>query len=352
MGIDSSTNTDVDATPLADIDPLEAVKEADEDRVHDAIAATTLPPRVRDLIADYEELVGFRDRVLWEWIHVSIQHIRLSCVPAVHNDTVVTAKMLGMLYLCTLDDIADQIGDARVLAAAAHIHSPHMDATALDQLVDDQAAANQIDLLQRTWSTLEDVVADAPRTDEFWPLLPFDMDAVLMSMKYSRVVNDHPAALNLVEGLGYGGHNFGYYMLADIDLMYSPEFDRRDLSVLRRILWPVQHLHRLVNWAVTWEREIAEGDVSAGVFAAALNEELVTPAELQCVQMEDHDPDAVRTQIAAANLDQQLLKRWEATYLDTLDTALTADTSSVDLIAYMVGVLRVCQSCFVMGADK
>lgn len=343
-----------DPASVTGFDPLEALTAVDADRIKQTVAETSLPPLIRDLADDYDELAGFRDRFLWQWIYASVQPVRLSCVPAHHHDATATGKMLGMLYLCTLDDIADKAGNGRVLEAATRIHSPHVavDNAALTQLADDAAATDWIDYLQRVWSALEDHVADAPRRDEFMPLLRFDMDAIVMAMKHSRLVNAHPAMLNLAEGLGYGGHNFGYYMLADIDLMYAPEVDCRDLSTLRHIIWPVQHLHRIINWVATWERELHEQDVSAGVFALALDEELTTPGELTAVRTGDKAPDQIHDRLADADLDQRLLDRWDSIYRDAFDTARTAETHSVDLVDYMIGSLKVCQNCLSTGSEK
>lgn len=326
------------------LDEIDLTADAGYDQLLEPIADTDLPPRIESLIDTYNDLVGLRDPFIWRWIYASVQPIRLSCVPEEYHDTVTIPKTIGMIYVTAVDDIADQLEDAQLLEAVARIQSRHADASDLDHLVRDDEAAVHLEFVQHAWEALETEIRDAPRAEEFWPFLEFDIEQMLMSMKYSMLLSANLDMVNFAEGLGHHSHSCAHFMAADIDLMYSPEFDRADLSPLRSLLWEGQQLHRLLNWQVTWERELDEDDVTSGVYAVALNEDVIDVAELERVQRGEMDPEVIRDRIRDADIEHRLAKQWEQQYQTILDEARAADTESVDLVDYVDGVYRICQN--------
>lgn len=345
MGIDSSTNLDSDDDCTApSMSFPSTIKTENQERLLEQIANTEFPPQVESLLETYDELVGVRDPFIWRWIYTSIQPIRLSCVPADKQDTVTVPKMIAMIYVTVVDDIADQLGDAQLLEAVTRIHSRHTDVSDLDTFVRDSEAAAHLEFARRTWDMFETELRDAPRADEYWSLLEFDMERMHRSMKYSMLLTDHLEMANFTEGLGHHSHSCPHYMAADIDLMYSPEFDCVDLGPLRRLLWEGQQLHRLVNWAVTWERELDEDDVTSGVFALALTDGVVDTDDLARVQSGDADPETIRATIQDNNLEQRLIDRCEERYTDMLKKAREAEVQSVDLTDYVTGVRQICRN--------
>lgn len=316
----------------------------DRERVTERVAEATLPPRVATLTDLYDEHIGLRDPTLWRFFYASMEPVRLSCVPESHHQTVRELKTLGAIFVTVVDDIADRVGQPEHLRRARRITGHRADAAAPDLAAADDPAARHLAYAQRVWAEIERSLDAAPRREAFRPILDFDVETVIHAMKYEMLVAENPGLTNLAEGLGLGAHGFMHYLNADIDLLYSPAFERRDLGPLRRIVWEGQQLHRLLNWAITWKREVYEGDISAGVFALALRDGVLDPDDLRRLRDGVADPESLRECIEAQDFEQRLLARWNRQFEDALDAATAIETASVDLAEYVLGVRTVCQN--------
>jgi hypothetical protein len=118
----------------------------------------------------------------------------------------------------------------------------------------------------------------------------------------------------------------------DIDIMHSPKFDRDDLGPLRRFTRELQVLGKIGNWVSTWEREITEGDFSAGVLVKALEEELLSPSEL-----ENMEPSDVEAFVRRHELEQHWLDEWNARYMRLRE--LDRNIDSVDDVDLLDGIM-------------
>ncbi|MFC7135534.1 hypothetical protein ACFQRB_00735 [Halobaculum litoreum] len=162
----------------------------------------------------------------------------------------------------------------------------------------------------------------------------YDLRQALNAMEYSRVLNDHLAMANLGGATHYDAHNMVMFPYADVDVMYSPGFDAGDLGVVRELIWDLQRMARIGNWLTTWEREIGEGDYTAGVVVYALRNGIVTREQLEAATA-DGDPTAV-DRIEAHGVEDVFLAEWRHLHRKVRDRDLTAD--SVDLDAFAEGM--------------
>lgn len=346
MGIDSGTNPDSNGNPSTSFSPI--TQSVDEQQILEEIANTDLPPEVEAFVETYDELVGERDPFLWRWVYTSVQPVTLSRVPDEHEVTTATAKTLGVMFMVTLDDLAEQTHDTRLIREAAKIPLAHNPTSVADLNTDHNHIAFALDV----WDAFEDAIMDAPRATEFRPLFEFDMKQVTNGMVYSCLVNDRIEMANLAGGLAYDSHTVFHYVNADIDLMYAPEFNSADLGRVRHVLWGGQQLHRIINWVCTWQRELVKGDFTSGIFALALERGLVDADSLRRVRNGAADAAVIRNVIERSNLEQQLIDQWEQRYTATLKTAREAEAQSVDLVDYVIGVRQVCQHCLAAKGEK
>lgn len=323
-------------------EPVRTLTHRDHDQILSEIASTTLPSPLRSLANTYEQLVGERDDFIWKWVYTSVYPVTLSCVPPEYEEAAVTAKTMAAMFSGVLDDFAEQTDDTHLLREVSKLP---ISGTSVDEAVL-ESDSGHIQFVQRVWEQLEQELEQAPRADEFRSLFEFDMEQVTNGMIYSHHVNQRVEIANLTEGLAYDSHNVQHYPNLDIDLMYSPGFECTDLAVLRRLVWEGQQMHRISNWVCTWERELADGDFTSGVFALALEQGSVSPEELVSAEHSQHDQQTVRRQIAADGIEDQLVDRWTDTCLRGFDIAMEAEPQSVDLVAYLRGVVEVCVNCF------
>ncbi len=310
----------VDAGPSVD-DPMAAVE------------AVSLPPVVSEFADLYDEQVGDRDVFLWKWIHSLFPSFELSCVDSGEIETLRTEKTLLTIFVTVLDDLVECRGDEATFAEARLIP---FDAARV-RLDRDDVDGEVLGYLADLWIELEGRLREAPYYDDFSDLFQYDLRQTINSIAYGEMMAHNPAAANRTGYFRYASHNMCMFPYADVDLMHSPGFDENDLGALRATLWNVQELARIGNDITTWEREIAEGDYSAGIVALAIEQGVVAPDDLRG----DVDADRVVAAILDAGIEQTFAQNWVDQFKETLDAA--EDTATVDLVDLVVGMRTVFQ---------
>lgn len=299
-----------------------------------------LPEPVATLADDYEQHFEDRNRYLWQWIYSLFPEFTLSPVAAEHATEVRTQKTVLTMYVTVLDDLVENHDDRRTFEEARRLTQA---STPVDP---EQAAvdADQFAFIERLWDTFETSVAEAPRYGEFADIFEYDMQQTMNAMAYSGIVNETPAIANISGATHYDAHNMVMFPYADVDLMFSPEFEFTDFGMLRDCLWNLQEMARIGNWVTTWEREVREGDYSSGIVVRALQERITTPDELE------HSPNHAIEKIKARDIEQQFCDRWA----DRCRAARNReyDTTSVDLDALVDGMETVFEYHLASRGDK
>ena len=294
--------------------------------VLDRVDNVRLPEPVASLAERYDALFEERDRFLWRWIYSLFPAFTLSTVPEAHARHVRAQKTVLTMYVTVLDDLVEHHDDRRTFEEARQLCC---DPETVDRdrvnVTDEQFA-----LIEELWETFADGIGDAPRHDEFADVFDYDMRQTTNAMHYSAVVNRHPRIANLDGARRYDAHNMVMFPYADVDLMYSPSFSLADFGTLRDLLWDLQELARIGNWLTTWEREVREGDYTAGVVVLALEEGVVTPETLQ------HSPEEAVQAIQNGNVEARFRQRWRTKHADVRSREF--DTESVDLRGLVDGM--------------
>ncbi|WP_423999847.1 terpene synthase family protein [Haloarcula salina] len=298
------------------------------------IRTTSLPDRVEVLADEYERVCGERDRFLWQWIYSLFPEFTLSSVDPAHADHVRTQKTILTMYVTILDDIVENDGDRDTFEEARRLVQNPSAVDPRRAAVSDEYFA----FIERVWREFESGLADAPRVDEFADIFQYDMRQTLNAMDYSAVVNENPRIANLSGAERYGAHNMVMFPYADVDLMYSPDFVHSDFGTVRDLLWDLQEMARIGNWLTTWEREVKEGDYTAGIVVLALQEGLVSPSDLS--GSDDRKADIIE-KIKAEQFERRFRDRWADRYRAVRDREF--DTESVDLDALVRGMETVFQ---------
>ena len=186
-----------------------------------------------------------------------------------------------------------------------------------------------LEFTESIWHKIQSRVRSYPRYEEFQRLLAFDYRQLMNVMRYSFLINRQPALINLTEHNLYMPHNMHMMVSGTMDLMVSPDIDRRDLGPLREILWHAQEMGRIGNVVTTGEREIREGDLSSGVFAVGRAEGVLDLEDFR----REH-PQRLAGKIRAGDLESRFLERWsqlrgkilqKATEVHTVDVGRIVD---------------------------
>jgi len=292
-----------------------------------AVDDVDLPDEVDRLASAYERQFDDRSRFVWQWIYSLFPSFRLSSVADEHAAEVRTRKTVLTMYVTVLDDLVETHGDHGTFREACKLHEtghePEPDRADVD--------AETLAFVEEVWESFTDGLADAPRHDEFDDVFTYDLDQTMTAIEYSAVVSTNPQIANVTGARRYDTHNMVMFPYADVDLMYSPTFELGDFGALRDLIWDLQEMARIGNWITTWERELAEGDYSAGVVVTALQEGVVTPTELT-----EGDHDAVVARIRDHGIEERFRRRWERLYRSVRRSQ--TDTDSVDLDALVDGM--------------
>jgi hypothetical protein len=293
------------------------------------ICASELPEELVYWAGQYET-VGHRNTFLWKWVLEGIRLTALPCMDPRLRDSANVTKVMGVMLDVLLDDVADRSGEARYLERLLRI--PFADAPlGFEEFSAPQRAYAEV--AQRLWQAIASRVRSCPRYAQFEDVLRFDYAQLLNAMRYSHLINGRVGLLNLIEHDLYLPHNMHMMVSGTIDLMCSPDFDTDELGTLREALWHAQCMGRIGNLVTTWERELPDHDFSSGVYARALQLNV-----LQVRDLREPQPEAVRQAVASADCEAYFLRRWHRHREQILLRA--PRVRSVDLRALVAGLQR------------
>ena len=327
---------DTAATGLTDADGV-ADTGADEPMIDmERVRNESLPPVVTELIETYDDRLGYRDsRFLLKWLHVVFSFFTLSSVDEEYAEDCRTARTLASLFVMLVDDLGERHDDEVTLTEAAKLPFPNETPDRSVAGID----ADYMAVTEAVWDALEPRLRAAPRFDEIESLFYYDMRQVIHAIRYSALVNEHPEIANMSEVRALGAHNMMMLAYADIDVAFSPAFSRTELGELRSLLLELQQMARIGNWVTTWERELDEGDVSAGVFVSAVENGILSAAELSTAASDPSARETVRERLTEAHVEEALIEQWQQRC-----ARLRADPpsiESVDVEALIDGMERV-----------
>jgi hypothetical protein len=293
------------------------------------IRGMDLPEEVLEHVERYEAVAGDRDRFVWKWIYSLLPSFRLSSVPQERTGSVRILKTELTILITLLDDLAEKHGDTATFESVWRCIE-RREAGEIPDAADEAVVAFADDL----WSEIEAGVVDAPRHDEMREVFEYDLRQALNAMDYSRMLNDHLAMANLAGTEHYGPHNMVMFPYADIDIMYSPSFEFGDLGKVRELIWHLQKMARIGNWLTTWEREIREGDFTAGIVVHALQNRVISFEELEGSDARKREELVER--IKQRGIEDRFMSEWWRRHRAIREADYRAD--SVDLSAFVTGM--------------
>jgi len=273
----------------------------------DAVSETELSPEIRDIVQDDGEL-GDRELYLWKWLyHIFGEPLTLDTVPEEHFDTAHEAATLVAIYITLVDDAAEKLNDEATfweLAKAPYpTAEPNWDREDINR---DYARSTK-----RVWEALIERLESAPRFEEFIEPFLFNLRQANQGMDYARMSADYQSFMNPEETWYFETQAIGLYTFWGIDLMFSPSFDSDDYQAFRRVTYELQHMWRLGNWIITWEREVHECDYSAGIIVEALNKGVIDRSELAALDGGEIEAEQIIEQIRSAGLAEQFTWNWK-----------------------------------------
>ncbi len=289
-----------------------------------------IPENLRGWVDRYRR-VGKRDIYLWRWCLFAVDLMTLSSVGGDRHTAARDTKFLIGMFNCLIDDVADQWHNHRFVRSLLTLTrggTPTGETPAECQLAE---------FVTAVWNEIWSRAGRLPRFQEFEPLLAFDLRQLCTTVEHSDLTTQLPELVNRIEHDLYSSHGMMVTVAATVDLMASPEFDRRDLGGLRSVLWHAESMARIGNMVSTWEREIADGDFSSGVFMEA-----VWRGDIDLSDLRAENEERLVQSIIASDVEGDFLRRWETHR--TQVRLLGKDLMSIDIENYIGRLDRLLES--------
>jgi len=268
-----------------------------------AVSRIQVPAAYEPFIRLYEG-VGKRNTFLWRWVHQGLELTTLPTVSPELKEQVLLAKFLGVMFDVLLDDVADVRRDYVFLQQLIRI--PFAPSRVDRARVRPEDVA-YLDVTEHVWHSIVAATEVLPGYARLGDLWEFDYGQLLNCMRYAIITANDARRINSTEHDLYQPHNMHMMINGTIDLMASPGFDPAEIGRLREVLWNGQMMGRIGNMMTTWQREIADGDLTSGVFCRALDADAVTPEELIAP-----DKAAIERRIIDSGVERGLYQEWTA----------------------------------------
>jgi hypothetical protein len=274
--------------------------------------------------------VGKRNLYLWKWVRQGVEATTLSCIRQDLFDFTCDTKVLGVILDVLLDDIADRKGDPDLLEQLLAVPFD----TAPGRLSNVSSADRPYAAYTLgVWEEIKRRTRSLPCFAEYSTIWRYDYLQLFNGMRYSHMLNQDIALLNLAEHDLYSPHNMHIMVSSTVDLMCSPEFDRNELGRLRDAIWHAQFMGRIGNLVTTWERELGDCDYTSGVYARALSE-----GDLTLDMLRGGDTAAIAQAVRNGGHENFFLQRWNGLRQRLLE--LAPRMHSVDLHKLVRGYER------------
>lgn len=302
VAISASPRTTAVQTASSSLFPAAGLPSAEQIQAQIApVLNMTLSPRLEYWASRYAE-VGKRNVYLWKWCRQGVEITTLPCVMPEFHDEVCETRVLGIMLDVLLDDVADRKGNGELLEK---LLSLSFNGPAPDFSEFPQAERAYAEFTVEVWEEIKLRVSQFPCYQEYAKLLQFDYLQLFNVMRYSHLLNENISLLNMAEHDLYTPHNMHMIISGTLDLMCSPDFNRDELGLLRELLWHAQCMGRVGNLVTTWERELADGDYTSGVYASA-----VTSGDVTLEQLRNGDRERIREGVVKGGHESRFLTGW------------------------------------------
>jgi hypothetical protein len=323
-GASSELTRRKEAAPSAE---LPSKEEIEAEIAH--VLNKRLSPDLMKWVDGYAE-VGKRNLYLWKWVRQGVEVTTLSCVQPDLFDYACDTKVLGVVLDVLLDDIADRKGDPDLLEQLLAVPFDTTPGRLSNVSAADRPyAAYTLGI----WEEIKRRTRTLPCFAEYSTIWRYDYLQLFNGMRYSHMLNQNIALLNLAEHDLYSPHNMHIMVSSTVDLMCSPQFDRTELGRLRDAIWHAQFMGRIGNLVTTWERELGDRDYTSGVYARALSE-----GDLTLEMLRGDDTAAIANAVRKGGHEDFFLQRWHGLRLRLVE--LAPRVRSVDLHKLVRGYER------------
>lgn len=215
-----------------------------------------------ELISSYTRVSSARPEVLFrEFLPRGYRYTTLDSVPTSALEAAIFAKIhLGMM-ITLYDDLADHPGYRNPLLLE-QLYRLNVDQDVEPEVGLSDSELATFGLARHLFEQLTSILETFPSYRVLLPVLRFDIEQFYACNRYSEMISKVPAVRTLQESQSLGPHNMGIVAAGTIDLMTQERLKLPELARAREVFQMGQRLGRIGNLLFTFDREVAEGDVT------------------------------------------------------------------------------------------
>jgi len=303
-----------------------SVDNREKEKILEQIFKYELSEPVKNFADRYDIIFGKRSNFLWKWLGLVYKEsgVALSTVDPKLLESVTDTKILFTMFFSILDDVSEFYKDENLMENMIGIISNNYDNRKIRK-------NEKLIFFKELWDHFQNDIKKYPRYNELEDIFNYDLNQMINSVRFCYLMNKKPEYMNLQEIEIYESYNMIVFLLNGIDLMASPDFDKKDMPHLRTVFWNAQQMARIGNWLSTWKREIKENDFCSGVIAYALSKEIITIDDLNNLK----ESELIR-KIENSNVVEYFTKSWNKRY-QTINNYKDL-IKSVDINKYLAGL--------------
>jgi len=269
-----------------------------------------------DMLREHHPIYAHRPFYMWQWMQAGYQLTSLNLPDADFLRSNSVKCRIGFLTVL-LDDICD-LGrdrtdfDQCVLALKGHINQYDM---GLYQLIAD------------TSSAFHGALTQAPNYALLKPALEEAYQKWIDTFEYSLLIQEEAFRLEQTweRHLENISHSGTVYLGGVIDLLFAPNLLAHQASAVAAVSLRTQKLIQIANWITSWKRELAQGDLTSGVFSMALENHWIDWDDLK-----NGSIGKTRQQIQNSPAEDYLWNEWKRLRVEGYQIAMEAQLPMLD----------------------
>ncbi|MCK5413234.1 MAG: hypothetical protein KAI57_02555 [Candidatus Pacebacteria bacterium] len=269
-----------------------------------------IPLKLRNWINEYEKL-GLRNDFIWK-LFISVEkEVNYILVPKKHKTSLNEVQFLIAMYIVLIDDIADHENNNKLLKALFKVPFSQNNIN-YNKL--NKKELEYIKLTIKIWKRINEIISSYSGYLMLKTIFEYDLEQMINAVNYDYIINNNRFLINRTECFLYSPHSMKFVINPTIHLMCLSKLDLNDVSSIRQIDWRAQKMLRIGNWISTWEREIDENDFTSGVFAYAIDSEIINLEEIK-----KNKKKLIIKKIKNSNIEKKLLSEWGKNYTAILN---------------------------------
>ncbi len=267
----------------------------------DEVKKIELPPELQKWVKEYER-VGKRDGYIWKWLYLMFPKVQLPVSLKKHRKSLLEIKILLTIFVVQLDDAVDEKHKKKLLEELLKIISEQESLKLNNLSLEDR---EYLIFTKKLWNHIKNQIKKYPNYEILSRIFKYDIDQVLNAMNYSHIVNKNFYLINKTEYWLYLSSNMTFMVYLTLDLMCCHKLDHKKIGIYREVMWEAQKMGRISNWITTWQRELKDRDFTSGVFAYAMENNILSIEDFESTPIKK-----IENKIKKSDIEGYLLKEW------------------------------------------